>query len=451
MKWIISVIALLLLSTGIAAQDDTISMEAMWNTGVKPFRGEGFIEPDVCSRCHSDIFDMWEGSAHSLATKDPLFVAASKLFVEQTANEGEKADAEHCIACHNPIAYRSGQIKGSSDSYDNVNAVTMHSISCDMCHTIDEIVQTRNALFNTAPGDGEDNPGIKRGPHDNVESMYHESAYSAIHTDSAVCGACHNVTHMWYMTKLEGTYDEWFHSPYNSPDPAQRVTCQDCHMRQAPGNPATGMTERPDYPGSSAMMGEERPHIYRHYVVGGNTLLPRFFDRADKADLARERLRHAAELEIMPNEDNSAAFTVRITNAGAGHMLPTGVTEYREMWLEVTVKDANGTVVLSSGKMSPDGTLPSDTRLFNTVFGDSDGNPTVNVTKAAMVLTDRRIMPKGHADEGFTLPDNTRKPLTVTAALKYRSFNPGVAASLIGDKGKDIPVVVMAEVESTLR
>lgn len=132
-------------------------------------------------------------------------------------------------------------------------------------------------------------------------------------------------------------------------------------------------------------------------------------------------------------------------------MLPTGVTEYREMWLEVTVKDANGTVVLSSGKMSPDGTLPSDTRLFNTVFGDSDGNPTVNVTKAAMVLTDRRIMPKGHADEGFTLPDNTRKPLTVTAALKYRSFNPGVAASLIGDKGKDIPVVVMAEVESTLR
>jgi len=210
------------------------------------------------------------------------------------------------------------------------------------------------------------------------------------------------------------------------------------------------MTERPDYPGSSAMMGEERPHIYRHYVVGGNTLLPRFFDRDDKADLARERLTHAAQLEIMQTEDTPTEFTVRITNSGAGHMLPTGVTEYREMWLEVMVKDADDRAVLTSGMVAPDGSLPADTRLFNTVFGDPDGNPTVNVTKAAMILTDRRIMPKGHADENFVIPEKARKPLTVTAALKYRSFNPGVATSLIGEKGKDIPVVVMAETDATL-
>jgi len=172
------------------------------------------------------------------------------------------------------------------------------------------------------------------------------------------------------MTKLEGTYDEWYNSPYNSPDPGKRVVCQDCHMRQAPGLPSTGMTERPDYPGKSADMGRERPHIYRHSVVGGNVFMTALLGNTEKAELARERLMHAAELEILIPESGGVlnGFTVRVKNEGAGHMLPTGVTEFRQMWLEVTVKDKKGKTAFFSG-MTDDGSLPEDTCLFNTVFG----------------------------------------------------------------------------------
>ena len=369
--------------------------------------------------------------------------------LNEVGNPGEREDAEHCVACHNPVAYRSGQIKGSSDDYDKVDEVTKNSIFCDMCHTIDEIVRTSNASFNTDPGNGEDEPGIKRGPHDEVVSMYHDSEYSKIHTSSELCGSCHNVTHLWYFTKLEGTYDEWYHSPYNTLDPNEKVTCQDCHMRQAPGKPSTGMTERPDYPGTSASMGEERPHIYRHYVVGANTLLPSLLNNPVHGQLARERLTHAAEIEIIPMETGNKVdgITVRVKNEGAGHMLPTGVTEFRQMWIELTVLDKNNKTVFSSGKTEDGGELSENTRIFQTVFGDSDGKPTINVAKATRILFDHRIQPKGYVDEIYGLGKSYAKPLTVRAELKYRSMSPSLAAALLGQTNVEIPIVVMTTKE----
>ena len=35
-------------------------------------------------------------------------------------------------------------------------------------------------------------------------------------------------------------------------------------------------------------------------------------------------------------------MTVTITNVGAGHYLPTGLTEVRQMWLQVVAVDENG-------------------------------------------------------------------------------------------------------------
>jgi len=390
---------------------------------------------------------------HSNALDDPLFVAATELFVNAAVHPGEREDAEHCVACHNPTAYRSGRIKESSSDYSNVDDITRRSITCDLCHTVDEVVTAANASFNTDPGDGEEAPGVKREPRDDAEPVFHRAEYSEIHTSSEFCGACHNVTHLWYMTRLEGTYDEWFHSPYNSADPGLAVTCQDCHMRQSPGNPSTGMTGRPDYPGASAVMGEERPHIYRHYVSGGNTLIPSVMGRPGRKKLAEERLKHAAVLEIVGREETGekvSALTIRVRNEGAGHMLPTGVTEFREMWLEVTVKDETGEVVFFSGGTGSDGALLSGTRVFRTVFGDPDGNPTLNVTEAAMVLNDHRVHPKGWVDERFCFDEPLNAPLTVRAELKYRSMEPGLVRRLLKDDGIEVPVVTMAVVEETL-
>ncbi|MFC1540871.1 cytochrome c554 family protein [Candidatus Latescibacterota bacterium] len=322
-----------------------------------------------------------------------------------------------------------------------------------MCHSINEIVELHNASFNTDPGEGEDNPGVKRGPRDDAEPMFHEAMYSEIYTSPRICGTCHNVYHLSYITKLEGTYDEWYNSPYNSADESEVVACQDCHMHQSPGNPSTGMTERPDYPGTSAMMGKERPNIYRHSVIGGNTFTPTLLGYPEWAELAAERLRHAAVLDITVPEDTTgglSSFTVRVSNKGAGHMLPTGVTEFRQMWLEVTVIDGSGKTIYSSGKVNSDGSLPGDTHIFQTIFGDSEGNPTLNVATAAIMLNDHRVPPKGYVDESYFTRTPLKKPLTIYAKLNYRSLDPTVVEMLLGEK-KEIPVVTMAEIEKVIK
>jgi hypothetical protein len=423
-------------------------------TGLNKFPEKAFISPDVCGRCHSDIKGMWDGSMHSMAMRDSLFVAASKLFTSQIKDGFEKDDAERCISCHNPVDFRSELVKGSSDDYTKTTDVGKNAVSCDLCHTVSEIVKTQNASFNVSPGKGEDDPGIKRGPRNDAEPMYHEAVFSKIHTESQFCGTCHNVVHTGYSTKLENTYSEWLESTYNSSDPAKVVTCQDCHMRQAPGKPSTGMTERPDYPGNSAMMGKERPNIYRHYVVGANTFMPAILGFPEKASLAVERLSNAAVLEIIPGKDNSSSllksFTVRVKNEGAGHFLPTGVTEFRQMWLEVEIKDSSGKTVFISGGVGPEGALLTDTRIFNTVFGDSEGKPTLNVSKAAKILTDHRIPPKGFLDETFSIKNGLKPPLSVNAALKYRSMEPSVVKLLLGGD-RIIPVVTMASVSEEIK
>jgi len=422
--------------------------------GLQPFNGEAFINPDVCGRCHDDIFDMWSGTMHSKAFMDPLFRAATKRFIAETATDGERADAEHCVACHNPIAYRSGQIPGTSADYEKVNDVTKHSISCDLCHTIIEIVEPRNASFNTEPGKGEDDPGTKRGPRDDPEPMYHESAFSKIHVSSEICGGCHNVTHLAYKTKLESTYDEWLQSPYNNADEKLSIDCQDCHMRQTSGHPSTGMTDRPDFPGKSTPMGKERPHIFRHTVIGGNAYLPPMLGSPGLAELAVERLQKAAILElreVAKDADGQWAFTVRVKNEGAGHMLPTGVSEYRQMWLDVTVTDAGGKVVYTSGELGAEGALLADTRIFNTVFGDSKGIPTMNVARAAVMLSDHRVPPKGYLDERFTLSRQPSMPCTVHVVLRYRSLDPSVARLLLGNDAPPVPVIDMTVLEQQVR
>lgn len=421
-------------------------IDSFWKKDLQPFEAGRFISPDACGECHDEIYAMWDGSLHARAMDDLLFRAASKLFVSKAVKPGEKEDAEHCVACHNPIAYRSGAIPGSSGDYSNVDAVTSHSLSCDLCHSVDEVVMTKNASINADPGNGEDEPGTKRGPRDDAQPMFHEAAYSTLHTSSEFCGACHNVTHLWYMTKLEGTYDEWYGSAYNSPDPSKRITCQECHMRQSPGKPSTGMTDRPDYPGRAAGMAEERPHIYRHYVVGANTLMPGLLGSPDRAELAEERLKNAAVLDIPLNDATGKTIetvTVRVRNEGAGHMLPTGVTEFRQMWLEVTVRDGKGKELYSSGGITPDGSLQKGTCIFQTVFGDPEGKPTVNVSEAAYMLTDHRVPPKGWIDETFHLGKSVQKPVVIHAELKYRSMDPALVKLLLTES-HDVPVVTMA-------
>ena len=117
--------------------------------------------------------------------------------------------------------------------------------------------------------------GTKYGPFNDSPDTIHKNQYSELHTRSEFCGGCHDVSHAGNDLPIEQTYTEWRQGPYNTTDPKTTVHCQDCHMRQRPGFPCTGSTERPDNPGyaSPEIMGGKNVRIYGRITLSAEVLL----------------------------------------------------------------------------------------------------------------------------------------------------------------------------------
>jgi len=414
-----------------------------------------FIDPSVCGGCHSEIYKQWSGSMHSKAFTDPLWRAATKRFVKEARTGEEIIEMKACVKCHTPLGFRSYSIISPEDDYDKLAELPAQGIFCNWCHNINEVKHIGDAGYEVEPGGGEDEPSTMLGPFKDSYSDYHPTKYSELHTKSEFCGLCHNVTHAANKLPIEATYDEWKDSPYNTGNPETTVNCQDCHMRQKPGVPSTGKTERPDNPGKAADNGPDREHIWTHFFVGGNAVVTELLGSNVNADMAVERLRNAADLEIIKEDDYKrdtlSKISVKVINSGAGHYLPTGITEVRQMWLAVTITDASDRTVLNSGALDRNGRIDKDAVIYHTVLGNEQG-PVANVALADRILYDHRIPPKGYKIEkySFYVPENAAFPLKVRATLKYRSASQPFVDEIMGDKAPEIPVIDMVSVSTTL-
>ncbi len=424
--------------------------------GFKKVRVDQFIDPSVCAGCHSEKFEQWNGSMHSKAFTDPLWRAATKYFVKDAVEPAEILEMKACVKCHTPLGFRALHINSPDDDYDQTESLPSQGIFCNWCHNISEVKHIGNAGYEVEPGFGEDDPSTMLGPLEDASSDYHPVQYSELHTQSKFCGLCHNVSHAGNDLPLELTYDEWKHSPYNTGDPATTVNCQDCHMRQKPGVPATGKTERPDHPGYAADNGPHREHVSTHYFVGANALVTGFTKSRIHAKMAVERLQNAADLEFIKSDvyqkEQHSQLKIKVINSGAGHYLPTGVTEIRQMWLNVEITDKNGKTILRSGQLDSEGKIDPFAVLYATILGNSEGEIEHNIAKADRILYDHRVPPKGWLIEkfGFQIPSDAVSPLTVKAVLKYRSASQAFVNKLLGDQASTVPVIDMVQAKTTL-
>jgi len=407
-----------------------------------------FISPETCGDCHSEIFSQWGNSMHSLSQKDPVYLNVSEFMRKGLVDQDEIAEAESCVKCHVPVGVVTGYPRKTSDDKRKIPEIANKGIQCDYCHSAVFAEKIYNNGIKLNPGHGEDDPGIKNGPLKDAVSDFHETKYSEFHTRSEICGTCHNVKHVVFNTDLETTYEEWKKGPYNSPDPEMKITCQGCHMFQRPGIPATGSAARIKNSGQPADDGPVREHVFTHYFVGGNRFIPENFGDREKGKMAEERLKNSAALAIETGEIEKGKLGIKITNTGAGHYLPTGLTDIRQMWLEITIKDTdNGVTVYESGKLDQDSCLKDNTIIFNTVFGDGKGNPVLNVAKAREILKDKRIPPLKSVIETIQMPLGKWKHLSIHVKLLYRSA-PQKILDMVSGKGKiKLPVVTMASMD----
>ena len=175
--------------------------------------------------------------------------------------------------------------------------------------------------------------------------------------------------------RIEHTYAEWKNSIYAK----KGIQCQDCHMRTvAQAREVAAKLVPIVVRGKSAEEGKPRPIAY-HFFVGGSASGDLLGGGKAHAKMAAERLASAATLEILAAKratPRELRFEVKVTNIGAGHNLPTSLTELREMWVDVEVKDATGRRVFRSGALDARGDIDARAMRFGAMAGDRNGKLT---------------------------------------------------------------------------
>lgn len=376
-------------------------------TDAAQFTQQDFTSQSYCGTCHRDLYEQWSKSPHSKAFSDPVFSSVKDLAIADMGgkdSDGGKLIQSYCLRCHTPIASLTGDIPPTS-------ATSTNAISCDFCHTVSDVSGVGNGSFINSPGI------VKRGPFKDAVSPAHETAYSELHTKSEFCGMCHDVYHPTNGLPLETTYTEWKQSAYAS----SGQTCQHCMMGSLNNT-------------NAAIEGPMRPVIKTHEFTGANVTL-------GKSDVAESRLKRAAGIKLDvdktdadPNE--KIRLNIGITNKGAGHKIPTGLTEVREMWLEVKAIGSDNTERMIFKE------------LYNTVLEDDKGvhDGHVPVWRAVKIYSDNRIAPQETRTykKDFVIPKGSEGTVKIVAVLKYRSASPSFTEKLGFD---DFPVIEMAKAE----
>lgn len=253
-----------------------------------------------------------------------------------------------------------------------------------------------------AAGDPDD-PGVHRRPSASAKAYLRTSEF---------CGACHDVRLFGtdslagargeHFKRLRNAYSEWA-AWAKGEERAGRAaaTCQDCHMSTYPGvceaieggaeagggdpecPPGTRFAARAPGAWPKARVADSSVgarDVTTHYFSGVDVPLSEEFAAAliDEPSVdahgvptgARRRrdllLRHTFRFGLGAARRAGATLEipVEIENVGAGHRVPAGFSQEREIWVHLVVKDEGGRIVYEVGRVDR-----NDEDLRDKVFG----------------------------------------------------------------------------------
>lgn len=291
-----------------------------------------FAASQSCSTCHPQYYREWEGSMHRYAANDPIWMLASNGL--QASTQGKLKD--WCWQCHVPIAFLSGTTLPTFQ-ISQLPEIVREGVNCDVCHTLRPPHTTSNQhiTYNIEPG--RDKFGTLSSP---VSTSAHGSVYDASYGRSEVCRGCHDL--IVNNLPAEVTFTEWQNSAWG----AMSVECQNCHMRK--------------YSGQAAVGGPVRQNLHRHDFVGVDLAMTDFPNKAEQRAAVDSLLKNSASMNIeaptVASINDSIRLIVRVTNDKTGHNIPTSVSFFRQMWVDVTVFSGTDTVY-RSGSLDANGDL----------------------------------------------------------------------------------------------
>ena len=428
-----------------------------------------------CSDCHDGMIDSsgedvsivqdWSASMKANAAKDPYWKAKVATELKRNAHLADVIN-DKCTECHAPMAnYESdGEVailgdKGLLDPSHALHDAAMNGVSCTYCHQIEN-----TATLGTLEGfSGEVDISDEKVAYGQYSDPLQQQMINQVGfaprfgehmSDSRLCASCHNLKTPFVDANgnlasstpesefpEQMPYTEWENSIFSDTG-SNPTSCQECHMPVTSSKISTRPSTLP-----------VRENFAKHRFSGANTvMLTLLRDNAVALDVdvtsidanitrSREMLQNAVTLEILSAgiDDDEAEIRLRLTNH-SGHKVPTGYPS-RRMWLHLRVTDSNGQVVFESGKINADGSITgadNDTdlsriephhdlitdddqvQIYEAVMGDTNGNVTFTLLRAAEYLKDNRLTPPGF--------DKNHVPLDVAVqgtALDDDNFNKG--------------------------
>jgi hypothetical protein len=424
------------------------SVGPAWAAPTQPGQLTNLLQPvKECNKCHAfanaaEKADepfvtpvAWQASMMGSSARDPVFWAGVAI-----AHQDEPGGTAQCVRCHAPRAYVGG--RDDAIGIDELLPDDLTGVDCELCHRLIDDPGTPAGDAKYAIDDvlGLDGDVPKRGPWDYQvgEPPKHGFAFDTYIGGSRLCGTCHDVSTGQMRVDAGGnslgvpfgeqrTYSEWLGSEFAKEGPGFK-SCQDCHMPavadvagcaelESQGERHVSGGRRHDLAGANRRMVELLKQVYGD--AGEKAVADVFFDMA-LASVDRT-LADAATLEVSaPAEvDLGVGLTkldVKVIN-NTGHKLPTGYSEGRVMWLEVTASYAEQ-VVFSSGRWIDGKGLEGDAqqRTYEARAVEHASQVSFHLLRNNTWLVDSRIPPKGLkkdletdpvGDRYVLLPDQT--------------------------------------------
>lgn len=319
---------------------------------------------EYCGDCHRAIYDGWKRSVHATALESRLFQDALKMAEVEFNGDARKV----CLRCHSPLAASSGDLS-------LVRKVSWEGITCDYCHSVQEVTPTK-----VNPVARVEFTGVKSGPSADAVSPAHGTRFSKVHTTSLICSTCHDYRNGLGFPVLT-TYTEWQQSPYAKAG----QQCQSCHMYGVQGKVV------------DVRVTDASGHgINLHQMPGSRSI---------------EQLNRAIQSQLFTSrQGEKVKVVVKLTNAGAGHYVPTG-SPMRKLILEV--------------RLDPfvEGQALRAERIYARQIRDQKGaaidREHVAFLRGAKVVEDTRIAPKETRTETFSFDLPAGRRARVEANLYY--------------------------------
>jgi Flp pilus assembly protein TadD len=448
--------------------------------GGKPIPADQFFPAARCASCHKESHAEWSESLHRNAGREPFYKESVALL--ERARGG--VPAQHCEACHAPVAVLSGELQAGRGGGQS-HAMEDEGVSCAVCHSITEVrldgtgsyTMRRPALL--ARTDGTPVTGNVSDAEIMADVAGHRRAVMRpLLKQPEFCAACHKSVatpelNQYKFLRGFSAYDEWQQSgasgeavmPYYRRE--QRLSCNSCHMPRVDGQ---------------GDLGAKEGTIASHRWLGANTAAPLFYGQQRQLEMTESFLQSnvlsldifaiksgtegkllgplnaqgANPIALKPGEE--VTVEVVVANRKAAHSFPPELRDMYEPWVEFEALDQSGQTIYHSGFIKPDQTLDESAHVYKSILLDESGRAiTRHQMWLARVKAYDNAIPSGRSDIAryhFRVPANVRTgafiSLTLRARLNYRRFIQEYTSYVLQQRrvlSLNIPVVQMAAAE----